>query len=159
MSTNLSDDERLFQKFDDERKISQQATDAAIDFLLSIEGVEIKKNDGGCLGIIVNAKNLPEDSTRPSDSKIFFKVNLIVTMRKSLDTNSYDFDVRGKICNGITICHGVEDVRWWIFSSENLAEEYSRGVLTIPYKSETRMFTMLTNDEIKDFLRNFPKCS
>jgi hypothetical protein len=160
MSTNLSGDERLFQTFDDEREISQQAKDVAINFLLSIEGVEIKKDGGGCLKIKVYSKSLPEDSIRTStDKEILIRVNLIVTMRKSINTNSYDFDLREGICNGITICHGVEDVRWWVLIDKNLSEEYSRGVLTIPYNSKNRIFTIpcYTNDGIKILLSGMSK--
>lgn len=66
-----------------------------------------------------SVKSLPEGSIRtPKDKEILIRVNLIVTMRKSMDTNSCDFDLRGGVCNGITICHEVEDVRWRVLTQK-----------------------------------------
>jgi hypothetical protein len=80
----LSNNARLLQKFDDEFEINQSAKEIAMDLLTSmVDTIKFTKNRKGCLGDMSWLPKGEESNPLPAHVKS--------TIRKNLDTDTYDF--------------------------------------------------------------------
>lgn len=137
----ISTDKRSFKKIEDDYEVNRKAKGIAMDLVLKTidkKRIVVKRNSEGCQADIYYAQN-------DLDERFCMPIKVKATMHKNLDTNSYDFDMRGEMFSGMVICHAVEDALWWVF---HLNEKCLRGILTIPY--DGREGTSLDSNEIRD---------